>query len=97
VLSYAMLPQVAEKFFKQRIEDRQKSSISVENAQKAPVFDGISPEVVAAISAAIVEMGKRDGKQYSIANISRLGNQQNQQNQNRWSLYGMLDRFRAKI
>ncbi len=92
VLSYAMLPQVAEKFFKQRIEDRQKAS--AENEPKAQATNGINPEVVAAISAVINEMGKRDGKQYAVGNISRLNNQQAQ---NRWSLYGMLDRFRSKI
>ncbi|ACL76087.1 oxaloacetate decarboxylase subunit alpha [Ruminiclostridium cellulolyticum] len=84
VLSYAMLPQVAEKFFKQRIEDRNKAT--------APASDEIKPEVVAAISAVVNEMGERDGTQYRIGNISKLN-----QNQNRWSLYGMLDRFRTKI
>ncbi|HEY5587268.1 MAG TPA: oxaloacetate decarboxylase subunit alpha [Ruminiclostridium sp.] len=90
VLSYAMLPQVAEKFFKQRIEDRLKAS----TVKEPKLADEINPEVVAAISAAIYEIGKRDGKQYSVGNISRLNNQQNQ---NRWGLYGMLDRFRTKI
>lgn len=84
VLSYAMLPQVAEKFFKQRIEDRNKAT--------APASEEIKPEVVAAISAVVNEMGERDGTQYRIGNISKLN-----QNQNRWSLYGMLDRFRTKI
>jgi len=93
VLSYAMLPQVAEKFFKQRIEDRQKVLISAVNAPKAA--NEINPEVVAAISAVVAEMGKKAGKRYSVGNISRLDNQQH--NQNRWSLYGMLDRFRSKI
>lgn len=87
VLSYAMLPQVAEKFFKQRIEDRQKAAAPAQSTA-----DGINPEVVAAISAAVNEMGIRDGRQYAIGNISRLGN-----NQNRWSLYGQLDRFRTKL
>ncbi|PYG87583.1 oxaloacetate decarboxylase alpha subunit [Ruminiclostridium sufflavum DSM 19573] len=88
VLSYAMLPQVAEKFFKQRIEDRQKS----EAAKNAPKAKGdINPEVVAAISAAVSEIGKRDGKQYCVGNISRINNQ------NKWGLYGMLERFRTKI
>ncbi len=84
VLSYAMLPQVAEKFFKKRIEDRNKTT--------APAEDGIKPEVVAAISAVVNEMSKRDGTQYRIGNISKIN-----QNQNRWGLYGMLDRFRTKI
>lgn len=90
VLSYAMLPQVAEKFFKQRIEDRKKPSpTDADNAQKSN--GGINPEVVAAISAAVHEMGVKDGKQYCVGNITRLDNQ------NRWKLYGMLDRFRTKI
>jgi oxaloacetate decarboxylase alpha subunit len=89
ILSYAMLPQVAEKFFKQRIEDRKKAETPSENAQKAN--GDINPEVVAAISAAVCEMGKRDGKDYYVGNITQLSNQ------NRWSLYGMLDRFRTKI
>ncbi len=89
VLSYAMLPQVAEKFFKQRIEDRKKAETSAENTQKAN--GDINPEVVAAISAAVCEMGKRDGKDYYVGNITQLNNQ------NRWGLYGMLDRFRTKI
>jgi len=92
VLSYGMLPQVAEKFFKQRIEDRQKAS--TENEHKTKTADGIDPEVVAAISAVIYEMGMREGKQYSVGNISRLGSQHNQ---NRWKLYGMLERFRTNI
>ncbi len=84
ILSYAMLPQVAEKFFKQRIEDRNKAT--------ATAADGIKPEVVAAISAVVNEMGERDGREYRIGNISKIN-----QNQNRWGLYGMLDRFRTKI
>jgi oxaloacetate decarboxylase alpha subunit len=87
VLSYAMYPQVAEKFFMQRIEDKKNAA---KDSPKAA--DGIKPEVVAAISAAVNEMGARDGVQYSIGNISRLN-----QNQNRWGLYGMLERFRTKI
>jgi oxaloacetate decarboxylase alpha subunit len=85
VLSYALLPQVAEKFFKQRSE---------ETAPAAKVNEGINPEVVAAISAAVNEMGKKDGKQYAVGNISRLSNEQYQ---NRWTLYGMLERFRTNI
>ncbi|EGD48740.1 Conserved carboxylase region [Ruminiclostridium papyrosolvens DSM 2782] len=85
ILSYAMLPQVAEKFFKQRIEDRNKAA-----APAAPA--GINPEVVAAISAVVNEMGERDGREYRVGNIYKIN-----QNQNRWSLYGMLDRFRTKI
>ena len=80
-----MLPQVAEKFFKQRIEDRQKAAAP---AQKA---EGINPEVVAAISAVVADMGSREGRQYAVGNISRLNNQ------NRWGLYGMLERFRTKL
>ena len=88
ILSYAMLPQVAEKFFKQRIEDRQKAS-----ADSGKSAGDINPEVVAAISAAINEIGKQEGKQYSIGNISRINNQ----SENRWKLYGMLERFRTNI
>lgn len=89
ILSYAMLPQVAEKFFKQRIEDRENANKS--NSKSA---DGINPEVVAAISAAVNEIGKQEGKQFSIGNISRIDSQQSQ---NRWKLYGMLERFRTNI
>lgn len=57
ILSYAMLPQVAEKFLKQSFIDSQKSS--AEN----PLLSTkkIDSEVIAAISAAINEMSNREG------------------------------------
>lgn len=90
VLSYALLPQVAEKFFKQRIEDRKaaQNPVSASSATK----DGISPQVVAVISAAVADMGAQEGRQYAVGNITRLD-----ESQNRWKLYGMLDRFRKNI
>lgn len=74
ILSYAMLPQVAEKFLMQSFIDRQKTS-----AENPPLSTKeIDSEVIAAISAAINKVSNREGKAYRITNISRLGNQQTQ-------------------
>ena len=86
VLSYALLPQVAEKFFNYRKEQRSKQ---LEDTSQNKNGD----EVAAVISAAVATIAEQDGTQYCITNISRS----NDSNQNRWNLYGMLDRFRTKL
>lgn len=86
VLSYALLPQVAEKFFNFRKEQRSKQ---LEDTSQNKNGD----EVAAVISAAVATIAEQDGTQYSITNISRS----NDSAQNRWNLYGMLDRFRTKL
>ncbi len=86
VLSYALLPQVAEKFFNFRKEQRSKQ---LEDTSQNKNVD----EVAAVISAAVATIAEQDGTQYSITNISRS----NESAQNRWNLYGMLDRFRTKL
>lgn len=68
-LSYAMLPQVAEKFFKGR-----KEGFPEPEAPKAPqmpqaVKEGVDKKVVAAISAAVAAMGEEEGKTYDIQAI----------------------------
>ena len=83
VLSYALLPQVAEKFFQYRQEQR--------NTKTQPQNE-LSDETVAVISAAVAAIGEEDGKDYAITSISGIN-----QNGNRWNLYGMLDRFRTKL
>ena len=86
ILSYALLPQVAEKFFNYRKEQRSKQP---ENTS----LNKNDSEVAAVISAAVATIAEQDGTQYSITNISRS----NDSAQNRWNLYGMLDRFRTKL
>ena len=86
ILSYALLPQVAEKFFNYRKEQRSKQP---ENTS----LNKNDSEVAAVISAAVATIAEQDGTQYSITNISRS----NDSVQNRWNLYGMLDRFRTKL
>jgi oxaloacetate decarboxylase alpha subunit len=83
VLSYALFPPVAEKFFQYRLEQR---------AKKNEPQNKLSDEVVAVISAAVATVGEEEGKDYAITSITGRN-----QNENRWNLYGMLDRFRTKI
>jgi oxaloacetate decarboxylase (Na+ extruding) subunit alpha len=81
VLSYAMLPQVAEKFFQQRkagfpapAEEKPKQ----EAPQSAPADD---THVVAAIAGAVAAMSQLDDTQYQIRSIRPVSN---------WALSGRL-------
>ena len=92
VLTYALLPQVAEKFFKMRKEgtlktpDEPKSKTVAEPvaASNAAVSaNGISDEVVAVISAAIAQMGDQNGVRYEVKNIKQISP---------WVLHGRMYR-----
>lgn len=67
VLSYALLPQVAEKFFKYRIEQRNKKDQPAAAAADGAVQSasgsekGISEEIMAVISAAVNALPTRPG------------------------------------
>ncbi|HEX9062489.1 MAG TPA: oxaloacetate decarboxylase subunit alpha, partial [Clostridia bacterium] len=60
VLSYALLPQVAEKFFKNRIEKRNKPEQKEDDA-----------EVMAAISAAVASMDVEEGCRLQVSSVKR--------------------------
>lgn len=82
VLSYALLPQVAETFFKNR-----RDGIIPEDSRpqppKAPAASAVAPkqqngnpvssEVVAAISAAVMALGEENETQYAIRSIRQTG------------------------
>lgn len=72
-LSYAMLPQVAEKFFKARKSGfpANEPVLKPKPAVSEPIREGIDTKVVAAISAAVTMMGQEDGKTYEIQDIKR--------------------------
>ncbi len=61
VLSYALLPQVAEKFFKNRIEKRNKPEQKEDDA-----------EVMAAISAAVASMDVEEGCRLQVSSVKRV-------------------------
>ena len=90
VLSYAMLPQVAEKFFKLRKEGFPAPEVAEpakQEATPAPASSNTAAastddsKVVAAIAGAVMAMGQLNGTQYQIQSIKPMSN---------WVLHGRL-------
>ncbi len=82
VLTYALLPQVAETFFKNRKngtvpepEVKPQPAKAAEPQAKTTEKNGdaISDNVVAAISAAVAVLGEENGTQYMIKSINHTG------------------------
>jgi oxaloacetate decarboxylase (Na+ extruding) subunit alpha len=78
ILTYALLPQVAEKFFKLRKEGKlgmpeveQPKAVAVAQPTKTQVQEN-DDEVVAVISAAIASIEAEEGTKYAINNIQRV-------------------------
>jgi oxaloacetate decarboxylase (Na+ extruding) subunit alpha len=91
VLTYALLPQVADKFFKLRnsgeLEKLQETKSEKVEAKAAVVAEEQNQddddEVVAVISAALAAMGDENGTQYAVRNIRQMSP---------WVLSGRLSR-----
>ncbi|MCX8132152.1 MAG: oxaloacetate decarboxylase subunit alpha, partial [Clostridia bacterium] len=83
VLSYALLPQPAEKFFKYRIEQRNKK----ENPDT-----GNNNEIMAVISAAVASMETEPGTKLIVRSFRRVP-----QVSPLWSTAGRLQRFQTKL
>lgn len=81
VLSYALLPQVAEKFFKARIEKRNRV-VEVKN----------DDEVIAVISAAVNEMNTTPGYKLVVKSFRRIP-----QTSPVWSTAGRVERLQNKL
>lgn len=81
VLSYALLPQVAEKFFKGRIEKRNK----VEEVKS-------DDEVIAVISAAVNSLNTAPGCKLVVKSFRRIP-----QTSPIWSTSGRVERFQSKL
>ena len=92
ILSYALLPQVAEKFFEWRLNQKNaKNEVNrevVDETSKPQIND----EILAVISAAIASFEIQDGYEYQIKSINRVGI-----GTSAWSLAGRLDRLRTKL
>jgi oxaloacetate decarboxylase alpha subunit len=82
VLSYALLPQVAETFFKNRrdgIIPEDSKPLPPKAATPAPApkqeqnGNGVSDQVVAAISAAVTALGEENDTQFTIRSIRQTG------------------------
>jgi oxaloacetate decarboxylase (Na+ extruding) subunit alpha len=71
-LSYAMLPQVAEKFFKARKEGFPEPAPAPAPQPVAKQESGTDPKVVAAITAAVAVMAEEDDTRYSIRSIRQV-------------------------
>jgi len=72
-LSYAMLPQVAEKFFKARKEGFPESEVIAPVAKKVEQTKEVNDKkVIAAISAAVMAMGEEEGTQFEVKSIRQL-------------------------
>ncbi len=71
VLSFAMLPQVAEKFFKARKAGSHEPTSKVAQSMPEPIKTGIDKKVVAAIAATVAALGDEDGKTYEIQGIKQ--------------------------
>ncbi|MCX7923285.1 MAG: oxaloacetate decarboxylase subunit alpha [Clostridia bacterium] len=84
VLSYALLPQVAEKFFQYRIAQRNKKEEKPEETS--------SDEIIAVISAAVAAMETRPGYKLVVKSFERVP-----QTSPIWSTAGRLERFRGKM
>jgi oxaloacetate decarboxylase (Na+ extruding) subunit alpha len=83
VLSYALLPQPAEKFFKYRIEMR--------NKKDEPAIDN-SGEIAAVISASVAAMDTDPGTKLIVKSFRRVP-----QVSPLWSTAGRLQRFQSKL
>lgn len=81
VLSYALLPQVAEKFFKGRIEKRNQL-VEVKNDN----------EVIAVISAALNSINTKPGRKLVVKSFRRIP-----QTSPVWSSAGRVERLRDKL
>ena len=88
VLLYGMLPQVAEKYFKYRIEKKQKRDI-IEEDKSGNKMDA---ETIAVISAAISLMEDTSEHKLKIKSIRRV-----EQNSPIWSTVGRMQRFQSKL
>lgn len=89
VLLYGMLPQVAEKYFKYRIEKRNKHDIIEEDNQSG---NKMNPEVVAAISAAVSSMEATPGHKLVVRSLKRV-----EQTTPIWGTVGRMQRFQSKL
>ena len=88
VLSYALFPQVAEKFFINRKEERVKAAQKAEEKPSQSKND----EVVAAISAAIASLSEEAGVNYVVTSIKRVP-----QTSHAWKIVGRMERLRGKL
>ncbi len=70
ILSYALFPEVAEKFFKYRREAREKKDGQAV-AEKS-VSGGVDEEVAAVIAAAVAAMSEESGRELVVKSIERL-------------------------
>jgi oxaloacetate decarboxylase alpha subunit len=79
ILTYALLPQVAEAFFKHRKngtspEPEVKKEVKAAEPQtKQQNSEGVSPEVIAAITAAVSAYGEDTDTQFMIRSIRQTG------------------------
>ena len=88
VLLYGMLPQVAEKYFKLRQENKGKTGIPVEgNKDKNK-----EAEVIAVISAAVASMDVTPGHKLVVKSFRRI-----EQTSPIWSTVGRMQRFQSKL
>ncbi len=86
-LSYALLPQVAEKFFKYRKDMKGKKEDAPQ--EKA---GGANGEILAAITAAVASMESRPGYNLVVRSFRRVP-----QTAPVWSTAGRLQRFQTKL
>lgn len=95
ILSYALFPQVAEKFFKYRIEQRTRKEEKVEEPKAAENKSGDGKkdeEVLAAISAAVASMEAAPGYKLVVRSYRRLP-----QVAPVWNTAGRIERFQSKL
>ncbi|MCX7746498.1 MAG: oxaloacetate decarboxylase subunit alpha [Clostridia bacterium] len=85
VLSYALFPQVAEKFFQYRQEQRQKAETKEEKSSG-------NDEIMAVISAAVAAMEAAPGHQLVIKSVSQVTKAASN-----WKTIGRMERFRNKL
>jgi oxaloacetate decarboxylase alpha subunit len=72
VLSYALLPQVAENFFKARKNGFKNEENPKVEEQKKTESNEIKPEIAAAITAAITIMSEEENNPYRIVSVKPL-------------------------
>jgi len=91
ILTYAMFPPVAEKFFQARKEQREKANIKVEEKQEKQEKQD-NGEILAVISAAVASIEAKPGYQYVVKSFRETS-----KSVPVWSMAGKLQRFQTKL
>lgn len=92
VLSYALFPQVAEKFFKHRIEQRNPKVETKGEGKADDSGSKISNEVLAVISAVVASLSTNPDSRFVVKSVTKVP-----QTSGAWKTLGRVERLRGKL